>query len=469
MNLDAIEKGYYCVYVDEVQVSRHTKPLKAVSRAQEEKIKNGDAYVYVKQPNIEPIVEVNNEAIVYELLAEIERLETQYDMIWAEFERYKTLHGGTVDEPVVTPAVVDPPSEFTIYGFGSDTVGGTGGTIIEVTNLNDSGAGSLRAAVETSGARIVQTKVSGNIELLSPLTIANDNITIDGSDGQIALINNTTNINASEVIIHNLRFRLGDNGYSVDGTNSPDYDTILVAGEISNIVLNKCSISWGIDENLSTYTGTGFLQNVTFQYCLVAHGLNASHHGDGSHSMGTLLNGLSGGFTRNVTIYKCLYSGHGERMFRANGGTHFQAVNNLIDGYYDACTFGYGVYADIVNNVYQSGGMTPLYSQLVGLTSGGANGYVLADTTLYIDGNINDAGQNEWSGAKALESTWVLDSGIQNHLDTTADAIIDVLANVGATPRDSYDTQLIVNYNNQTTTLIDSQVEVGGFPDLTGL
>ena len=68
--LDAKEKGYYEVIVDEVKVSQHSKPLKAVSRAQEEKAKKPDSDVYVKQPNIEPIVEVNENVSVSDLLAE---------------------------------------------------------------------------------------------------------------------------------------------------------------------------------------------------------------------------------------------------------------------------------------------------------------------------------------------------------------------------------------------------------------
>ena len=98
-------------------------------------------------------------------------------------------------------------------GFGKYTRGGRGGKVWIVTNLNDSGPGSLREAVEASGPRIVVFEVDGVIHLKSPLRIANDSITIAGQsapgDG-ICLTDYALTVDASEVIVLYIRCGLGD-------------------------------------------------------------------------------------------------------------------------------------------------------------------------------------------------------------------------------------------------------------------
>jgi pectate lyase len=131
-------------------------------------------------------------------------------------------------------------------GFGAYTMGGRGGNVYIVTNLNDDGAGSLRNAVEASGPRIVVFEISGTIELESRLRISNPYITIAGQtapgDG-ICLKNYELDINTHDVIIRYLRVRPGD-------PSQAENDAISIRS--SNVIVDHCSASWSIDEALSS-------------------------------------------------------------------------------------------------------------------------------------------------------------------------------------------------------------------------
>ncbi len=166
-------------------------------------------------------------------------------------------------------------------GFGSTTPGGRGGRVIFVTNLNDAGPGSLRAACEAEGPRIVIFRVSGLIALAEPLVIKNPYITIAGQtapgDG-ICLRNYTFVIATHDVVVRYLRSRLGD-------LSGQEADSITLASGAENVILDHCSASWSVDEVLSL---AGNVSNVTVQWCLIAEGLNHSKHKKGAHGYGSL-------------------------------------------------------------------------------------------------------------------------------------------------------------------------------------
>lgn len=196
------------------------------------------------------------------------------------------------------------------------TRGGRGGRVIAVTNLEDSGPGSLRAAVEAQGARIVVFRVSGTITLESPLRITHPYITIAGQtapgDG-VALRKHPIQIDADEVVIRYIRVRLGDESGNDDDAISSRYR--------KNIILDHLSASWSIDEAVSLYHG----ENVTVQWCLIAESLYESNHVKGHHGFG----GIWG--SNYSTYHHNLLAHHSSRNPRfASGCGYTDHRNNVI-------------------------------------------------------------------------------------------------------------------------------------------
>ena len=98
--------------------------------------------------------------------------------------------------------------------------------MIEVTNLNDRGPGSLREALTAKGPRTVVFRVSGTIELTSAIYVNNPSITVAGqtAPGEGILIKREGIVfKAREVIVRYIRHRAGL------GTQVP-YSGVCLAG-----------------------------------------------------------------------------------------------------------------------------------------------------------------------------------------------------------------------------------------------
>ncbi len=215
----------------------------------------------------------------------------------------------------------------TAVGYGKYTIGGRGGIVCEVTNLNDDGPGSLRAAIETKGPRTIVFRVSGTIELQRPLTIRHPYVTIAGQtapgDG-ICIKRHPLNIGADEVIIRYIRVRLGDE-------SGNDTDAISGRGH-KNIILDHVSASWSIDETLSIYQ----CENVTIQWCMITESLFASNHVKGTHGFG----GIWG--NNYSTYHHNLIAHHSSRNPRfASGAGYNDYRNNVVYNWgYNSCYGG---------------------------------------------------------------------------------------------------------------------------------
>ena len=197
----------------------------------------------------------------------------------------------------------------TAEGYGKYSKGGRGGIVYEVTNLNDSGEGSLRAAIEASGPRTVVFKVSGTIILESPLSIKSPYITIAGQtapgDG-ICIRRHPLNIRADHVIVRYVRVRLGDE-------SGNDYDAVS-SRYTKHIILDHLSTSWSVDECMSIY----HCDSVTVQWCLISESMSKSNHIKGSHGFGGIWGSNYGTYHHNLLAH---HSSRNPRMASGSGNT----------------------------------------------------------------------------------------------------------------------------------------------------
>ncbi|MBV9084915.1 MAG: hypothetical protein JOZ62_19730, partial [Acidobacteriaceae bacterium] len=172
-------------------------------------------------------------------------------------------------------------------GFGSATPGGRGGKVIFVSNLNDAGPGSFREAVSAKGPRIVVFRISGLITLKTSINITEPYLTVAGQtapgDG-ICIRGNEVSIRTHDVIVRYVRFRPGD-------ISQGEPDAADIMADSHDVILDHCSATWSIDEDLSP---SGGIRDVTVQWSLIAEGLNYSIHHKGPHGYGSLVRAIGG-------------------------------------------------------------------------------------------------------------------------------------------------------------------------------
>ena len=189
-----------------------------------------------------------------------------------------------------------------------------------VTTLKDGGPGSLRAAVEADGPRIVVFDVSGTIQLAKTLDIRNPFITIAGQtapgDG-ICLRDATLEVCADHAVVRFLRCRLGDQGTAGD---------TLSIGPGRHVIIDHCSASWSLDEALSASTGQPDINDITVQWCFITEALNPKNH-----SYGSLIRGCHGA---RYSYHHNLYAHNRGRNPRPgnydNPNTHDKDPNGLL-------------------------------------------------------------------------------------------------------------------------------------------
>ena len=222
-------------------------------------------------------------------------------------------------------------------GPASTTVGGKGGQIVKVTNLDSAGPGSLREALQAEGPKIIVFEVGGVIDLNGDnLHVATSNITIAGQTAPspgITLIKGGMVITGDDVIVQHLRIRPGDLGEAYRSGRDIDAITTISA---RNVIVDHCSLSWATDENLSAsgprFTGDtpdewrdGTSHTIAYTNNIIAEGLSHSTHAKGEHSKGSLIHDN----VSDILIYGNLYAHNFERSPLFKGGVHGAIVNNF--------------------------------------------------------------------------------------------------------------------------------------------
>ncbi len=241
-------------------------------------------------------------------------------------------------------------------GGGAFSFGGRGGRVFVVTSLADSGPGTFREACESAGPRIVVFNISGVIHLALPIHIRAPYITIAGQsapgDG-ICIAGRTTHIDTHDVVIRYMRFRRG-------ATSLFDRDDALGGNPVGNIIVDHCSVSWGLDENLSLYRHvykpkSGPEQklptvNITIQWCISSEALDKYDHAFG---------GTWGG--RNTLFQYNLFADNTGRNPSIGMSYDFNFVNNVLFNWRHRTLDGgdRGSQVNCINNYYKPGPMTP--------------------------------------------------------------------------------------------------------------
>ncbi|HJQ37491.1 MAG TPA: right-handed parallel beta-helix repeat-containing protein [Thermoanaerobaculia bacterium] len=336
------------------------------------------------------------------------------------------------------------------------TAGGIDGKILRVTTLSANGPGSLRAALETEGARLVVFEIGGVIDLEGKmLSVKHPYLTVAGQtapDPGITLIRGGLMIETHDVVLQHLAVRPGDGG--------PADDAIGVRRG-HHVLIEHCSTTWAIDENLST-SGPADVEgpsltahDITIRHCLIAEGLSHATHPKGEHSKGTLVHDG----VRNVVIEGCVYAHNRERNPRIKGGASAIVRDSLMYNWMSACV-GVGVRGNkkmlspaevtLVGNTAIAGPDTKTRLFVKSVDPGGRvlfGDNLLFGAKLADDGVLRASGAPPAQGAPEARATRALRS-----------------AGARAARRDPIDARIIQSILRGDGKIIDSQKDVGGYP-----
>jgi hypothetical protein len=381
--------------------------------------------------------------------------------------------------------------------------GGDGGKVLTVTTLEPEGPGSLGAALAAEGARRIEFKVAGVIDLnFRSYRIKNPDVTIAGETAPspgITLTRGGIGVQTNNVVIRHIRVRPGSEGRAAK--SGWEVDGLATGEDAFDVIVQNCSFSWATDENLSV-SGPRFeggtpaewrrntSHRITFSQNIVAEGLRSSSHSKGAHSMGTLVHDN----TSNILIHGNLYISNNGRNPLFKGGARGAVINNFIHNPGGAA-FSYGLVPEewgerpwergmvsVIGNVVRRGRDTGAKASFALITGPGPCDAYFADNMVQDEDGTAQATtirfKENWDKETIeADSLKVLNllkeppfSPPAVHPMPAAAVEEWVLKNAGARPwdRDGVDVRLIEEARTGKGKIIDSETEVGGRAALAG-
>ncbi len=351
-------------------------------------------------------------------------------------------------------------------GFGTETPGGRGGWIVKVTNLNDSGVGSLRWAVtDLTEPRIVVFDVGGQINLKSELLVHGD-VTIAGQTAPgegVTLTGARMQIAGDDVIVRGLKIRPGDGA----GMVKEERDAISVGYNkqiVERVVIDHNSFSWSTDEVTAVWEGA---TDVTYSNNIIAEPLENAGHPQGAHSMGMLI----GDGAKRITVVNNLIAHAQYRSPQANDATSVEFINNLI--YNSGVTATDGFAGDVrdttmhvIGNHYLAGPSTATANKAIRFLGETAN------TAYFVDDNLTwtrtsdsqpDSDAYERRGYPKVSTTTPVFTPSDVEAMAARDVYAHVMANAGARTQglDPVDARILKTVVDGAGKIIDSPSQVG--------
>jgi pectate lyase len=375
-------------------------------------------------------------------------------------------------------------------GWAAHTPGGRGGKIIRVTTLASDGPGSFAEAVRTSGPRIVVFEVGGIIDLdRKEIVLREPFLTIAGQTAPspgITLIRGGIDVATHDVVIQHIRVRPGDAG--LPKMSGFEVDALSTVGGAHDVIIDHCTFTWATDENLSA-SGPRFQgatpdewrehtsHRITFSNNIIAEGLANATHSKGEHSKGSLIHDN----VTDILIVNNLYAHNMERNPLFKGGARGVIANNLIYDPGQKATH-YNLIAEewgdhpvqvgamaFIGNVMRAGPSTR--DDLAFFALGGSG-----DTELYATDNI---AVDRLGRPMPMTSRYTTNTATIRNVKSapvvpfgfTPIKALDVqdyvIKNAGARPwdRDHNDSRVVADTIEARGKIIDSQQEVGGYPE----